>query len=72
MIDGIQLKTMINEELEIRENEFEMIKEGHLDQNLIIEMEKNLAERRGLLVALRKLVYLIEKSEEEIENGEIH
>ena len=64
MIDGIQLKMMIIEELMIRENEFEEIQDWSLSENQIIEMEKNLAERRGLLLALRKLVYLIEKSEE--------
>ena len=64
MIDGIQLKMMIIEELMIRENEFEEIQDWSLSENQIIEMEKNLADRRGLLLALRKLVYLIEKSEE--------
>ena len=63
LIDGTECVRKLKREVEFNERRFEEIEKQLPSCERLFDMAKNLSERRGLLLAVRILVDMMEQSE---------
>lgn len=62
-IDAIEYSNKLKQEIESNEREYDELEKQVPSLDLLVKMAENLAERKGLTLAMRILVDMMEKGE---------
>ena len=63
LIDAIEYSNKLKQEIEFNEREYDELEKQAPSLDLLVKMAENLAERKGLTLAMRILVDMMEKGE---------